>query len=132
MYLPLLFCQPTSTLPAIPVLNPITPPEANPSYTVRWTAVARATSYLLERATSLSFGDATQVYADAATVHVETSTGIATHDYRVKARNAWGDSGWSNVQMVEVRWELGAERRLHGSQRASGLGQNLLWLSGDP
>ena len=27
------------------------------------------------------------------------------YHYRVKARNAWGDSGWSNVQTVEVRWE---------------------------
>ena len=31
--------------------------------------------------------------------------GIATYYYRVKARNGWGDGGWSVVQAAAVRWE---------------------------
>jgi hypothetical protein len=73
---------------------------------VRWSAAAGAESYVLERATGPGFGDATQVYAGPATEYSAASAGIATYFYRVKARNAWGDSGWSNVQVVEVRWEL--------------------------
>ncbi len=97
---------PTSLVPSALTLYPITPPEANPTYTVSWSAVTGATSYVLERATGAGFSDAVQVYAGPATQHVEASAGIATYHYRVKARNAWGDSGWSNVRTVAVRWEL--------------------------
>jgi hypothetical protein len=72
---------------------------------VRWSAAARAASYVLERATSSNFGDAIEVYAAPGTSYDAASAGIATYHYRVKARNAWGDSDWSNVQTVEVRWE---------------------------
>lgn len=94
-----------SLLPDAPVLSYITPPAADPTYTIRWPAAARAESYVLERATSPGFGDAIQVHEGAATDYVESSTGIATYHYRVKARNEAGDSAWSNVQAVAVRWE---------------------------
>jgi hypothetical protein len=92
-------------IPDAPVLNAITPPDANPRYTVRWNAVSTATSYVLQRATSASFADATQVYAGTANSTNITSEGIARYYYRVKARNQWGDSPWSNAESVEVRWE---------------------------
>ena len=60
---------------------------------------------MLERATSPGFGDATQVYAGPSTSYQAASAGIATYEYRVMARNGAGDSGWSNMQAVEVRWE---------------------------
>jgi hypothetical protein len=82
------------------------PPEANPVYTVRWTAMTHAENYVLERATRPDFGDATQVYIGMDTSYQANSEGIATYHYRVKVLSAWGDSGWSNVQTVEVRWEL--------------------------
>ena len=92
-------------LPGTPELQQITPPNANPSYTVRWSAANWATSYVLERATSASFADATQVFAGTGTSTTLASQGIARYYYRVKARNQWGDSSWSNVESVEVRWE---------------------------
>ena len=92
-------------LPDKPLLQPVTPPNANPGYTVRWSAASWATSYVLERATSATFADATQVYAGPATSTTLASQGIARYYYRVNARNQWGESPWSNVQSVEVRWE---------------------------
>jgi hypothetical protein len=89
----------------VPVLSLITPPEANPAFTVSWSTAAHADSYVLERATNPDFGNATQVYAGSETFHTETSQGIATYHYRVKARNTWNDSEWSSSQSVEVRWE---------------------------
>jgi hypothetical protein len=115
VFLPLLLRQlpptpsPTPTTPpypAVPVLDPITPPEASPSYTIHWAVAPRAESYVLERATDGSFTDRVEVYRGPATNYEAASAGIATYHYRVKARNAWGDSEWSNVQTVEVRWEL--------------------------
>ena len=87
------------------MLDRITPPNATSRYTVRWTTANWATSYLLERATNASFTDATQVYAGTGTSTTVASQGIARYYYRVKARNQWGESPWSNVQSVEVRWE---------------------------
>jgi hypothetical protein len=92
-------------LPDKPLLQPVTPPNANPGYTVRWSAASWATSYVLERATSATFAGATQVYAGTGTSTTVASEGIARYFYRVKARNQWGESPWSNVESVEVRWE---------------------------
>jgi len=114
VFLPLLLRQqpptptPTPTappFPAIPVMSLITPPEDNPNYAVNWTAAARAERYVLERATGPGFGDAIEVYAGPDTSYQAPSAGIATYYYRGKARNVAGDSGWSNAQTVEVRWE---------------------------
>jgi len=89
-----------------PSLDSITPPEDAPSYAVRWSAVAGAFSYILERATSLSFGDATQVYTGSVNQYIADSAGITTYYYRVKARGTVGDSTCSNAQAVSLRWEL--------------------------
>jgi hypothetical protein len=103
-YLPLVLHR-FPPIPDTPVLNGITAPGANPSYTVRWNASQSATSYLLQRATSASFADAVQVYSGAATTYSAPSQGIARYHYRVQARNQYGNSPWSNVQWVDVRWE---------------------------
>jgi hypothetical protein len=92
-------------IPDAPVLNAITAPGANPSYSVRWNASQSATSYLVQRATSANFADAVQVYSGAATTYTAPSQGIARYHYRVQARNQYGSSPWSNVQWVDVRWE---------------------------
>jgi len=110
VFLPLALCQPTPTatatpsIPDAPILSPITSPEASPNYTVPWAPAPRAESYVLEWAVDPGFSDATQL-PTSNTSYQATSKGIATYYYRVKARNGWGDSGWSNVQSVEVRWE---------------------------
>jgi len=59
----------------------------------------------LERATNAGFVDSIQVYSSPLTSYHAKSEGIAIYYYRVKANNIGGDSGWSNVQSVEVRWE---------------------------
>lgn len=105
IYLPLLLNRPAANL-LTPTLGPIASPEANPAYTLRWSGVPGATSYVLERATSPAFGDAIQIYPGAATEYIAASQGIATYHYRVKARSAAGDSLWSNAQAVQVRWEV--------------------------
>ncbi len=92
-------------LPGVPALYLITPPEANPAYLVNWSTATLADSYVLERATSPGFGDAIQVYTGTVTSYQAASEGIATYYYRVKGSISWGDSAWSNVQPVEVRWE---------------------------
>ena len=92
-------------IPQSPVLNSITPPGDNPTYRVSWNPVDRADTYILERATHSDFSDMEELYNGPNTSHTVDSEGIARYYYRVKARNSWGDSGWSNVQSVEVRWE---------------------------
>jgi hypothetical protein len=92
-------------IPDAPMLNTITPPGANPSYTINWNSVLSVTSYVLQRATSASFADATEVYSGTGTSTNIDSQGIARYYYRVQARNQYGNSPWSNVQWVDVRWE---------------------------
>jgi uncharacterized repeat protein (TIGR01451 family) len=104
-YLPLLLRR-HPAFPDAPVLNAITPPGAGPGYTVSWNPAYLADSYVLQQAADAAFTTPTEVYAGPGTSTVIASRGIATYHYRVKARNAWGDSAWSNVQSVEVRWEL--------------------------
>lgn len=103
-YLPLI-ARRWPPIPDAPTLNAVAPPGANPSYPVSWNQAYLATSYILEQATNATFSDAMQVYTGTATSRAIPSQGIATYYYRVKARNQWGDSPWSNVQTVEVRWE---------------------------
>lgn len=107
-FVPLVLRQPTPTVspvPAIPVLDFIVPPEMSAVYTITWTAAERAEVYVLEQATGPSFADATQVYVGPALQYVSVSEGTANYHFRAKARNTYGDSAWSNVQPVEVRWE---------------------------
>jgi len=103
LYLPLVLRR-WPPLPDAPVLEPITGPEAQPSYTVHWAPAPRAESYVLEWATDPGFSEATQL-PTSNTSYQATSKGIAIYYYQVMARNRWGDSGWSAVQSVEVRWE---------------------------
>ena len=92
-------------IPATPVLSLVAAPGSLGSYTLAWDAAERATSYILQEATAPDFGDATEIYTGAATSFDVISRGLRTYYYRVLARNSWGDSAWSNVQPVEVRWE---------------------------
>ena len=104
IYLPLVIRNWPPT-PGTPVLNAITPPGENTTYQVSWSAADRADTYILERATHSDFSDTEEVYSGSNTAHTVDSEGIARYYYRVKARNIWGDSGWSNVQSVDVFWE---------------------------
>ncbi len=104
IYLPLVIRNWPPT-PSTPVLNAITAPGANPTYQIDWEPASRADTYILEKATQSDFADATEIYSGVNTELSVDSEDIAHCYYRVKARNSWGDSNWSNVQSVEVHWE---------------------------
>jgi len=88
--------------PDTPVLNAISNPNGERSYTVNWNAVTGVTSYTLEEA-----GDGAFTNPEIAYSGTDTSTSISgqykgTYYYRVKAVNQYGSSDWSNIQSTQV------------------------------
>jgi predicted phage tail protein len=92
----------TCTAPAVP--GSITYPTSNSTgaFTVSWTAVSGATSYVLERSTSSTFGSPAQVYSGSATTFNQSGLGSGTYYYRVRAVNSCGNSSWRNGTAVTV------------------------------
>jgi len=102
VYLPVVISCPP---PASPVLEEIAPPNAEPSYVVRWTAAERAVSYLLQQDADPGFFAPAEAYAGGETSASIKSQGIDTYHFRVRALNFCGESGWSNSRSVTVSWE---------------------------
>jgi hypothetical protein len=78
------------------------------SYTVQWTSADRANAYVLQeapKAAAPAGSDFATVYAGANTSYDVSGRGAGRYHYRVQARNSSGDSGWSNVESVDVLWE---------------------------
>ena len=92
--------------PGVPTLYAIDNPDGLRSYTIRWSSALHAGSYVLEEATDTAFADAHQIYAGSSTSRTVSERMTGRHYYRVKGRNAWGDSDWSVVQSADVRWEV--------------------------
>ena len=92
-------------IPGVPVLNVINNPNGYGEYTLSWSSTERAMSYLLQESKDSSFSDAVQVYSDTQTSTILSDRGPTRYYYRVQAHNAYGASGWSNVQAVDVLWE---------------------------
>lgn len=90
--------------PAAPVLQAIDNPDGDGAFTVEWTAAARAASYVLQQAPTTLFQNPSQVYDGPATSYDVQGLGASRRHFRVRARNASGDSAWSNVQQVDVLW----------------------------
>jgi hypothetical protein len=86
-------------------LQPINNADSDGSYTINWTAAQGADVYVLEEAKDSAFSSATEIYVGPATSHAVAGRGAARYFYRVKSRNSWGDSGWSNTRQVDVLWE---------------------------
>jgi uncharacterized repeat protein (TIGR02543 family) len=108
-------------IPATPTLHAISNPDGDGSYTVAWNAADRATSYALQeatKATAPTAGDFSEIYTGPSTSRTISGRGAARYHYRVKARNNWGDSAWSNVASVDVLWE--AEPNDHALPEANG------------
>jgi len=101
VYLPLIL----RNWPPPPTLNPITPPNANTSYTVSWDTDYIAATYTLQEATNNTFSDAKTIYPNTATSYTITSRCIKQYYYRVMAYSNLGRSDWSNTESVQVRWE---------------------------
>ncbi len=104
VYLPLVICG-WPPIPAAPVLTAINNPDGYGNYAISWSSTEHATSYILQESKSDSFYDATEVYSDVGTGVSLSDRGPTRYYYRVRARNVYGDSGWSNVRSVDVLWE---------------------------
>ncbi|MBU1747420.1 MAG: FxLYD domain-containing protein [Chloroflexi bacterium] len=89
-------------LPGTPYLNPIDNTDGDGNYNVTWNAAARATSYTLEEDTDPGFGSPTVLYTGAGLSWSAANQRNGTYYYRVKAAGPTGQSGWSNVQSVNV------------------------------
>ncbi len=104
-YIPSVLRQNPSPTPALgrPVLATITPPGGNDSYTVSWSAVAGATGYTLQSASTSAFTDTVDLNTGPVLSHVVSSQGMIRH-FRVRAVR--GTPGaWSDPKQVEVLWE---------------------------
>jgi hypothetical protein len=92
-------------LPGIPVLNPIHNADGDGTYSISWSPAPRAETYILEEGKDSILSDASEIYSGTSSSYVITQRGATRYYYRVKASGAWGDSGWSSVQWVDVLWE---------------------------
>jgi len=104
--------------PDVPVLDPIDNDEGEREYSIRWSDSYRAATYILQETTDASFSSRWVVYEGPGTTHAVSGQGPTRYHYRVKARNSWGGSGWSNVEQVDVLWE--AEPNDNGLTEANG------------
>ncbi|MDY7076988.1 MAG: PKD domain-containing protein [Chloroflexota bacterium] len=86
-----------------PALDDITPPNDDATYTVSWSAVDQASTYILQEVASI--GGVTKTYTTTNTFYAIESRCMEHYHYRVRACNSCMCSGWSNVQSVETRWE---------------------------
>jgi hypothetical protein len=91
-------------IPYTPALYPIYNADQNNLFSVSWQPAELASTYVLEEATSEAFSNARVVYQGVSMSWAVPSPGKtpATYYYRVKARNSWGYSPWSNVEQVVV------------------------------
>ena len=103
VYLPLVMKR-WPPIPYTPVLNPIDNTDQDSYYAVTWQEADLATTYILEEATNASFSGAQVVYQGVSLSWTVPDPGKTpgTYYYRVKGRNSWGDSSWSNVQSTVV------------------------------
>jgi len=101
VYLPLV-ARRWPPIPDVPVLNPIYNSDGDGYYTVDWEPAYLAETYVLQEDDNAAFSSPTQRYDDSGTYWSATGKGPGTYYYRVKARNTWGDSGWSVVRQVTV------------------------------
>jgi hypothetical protein len=88
--------------PGTPVLNAIDNADGDANYTVSWSSAPRAASYTLEEDTDSSFSTPATVYQGGNLSWAAAGKAPATYYYRVKATGPTGQSGWSNVQSVNV------------------------------
>ncbi|MCA9936863.1 MAG: fibronectin type III domain-containing protein [Anaerolineales bacterium] len=88
--------------PPAPTLNAIDNADGNNLYTVSWSSVAGATSYIVEEANSNSFTNPRQVFAGSGSSTQVVVDNTGTYYYRVRSVNGLGNSAWSNVVSVFV------------------------------
>jgi len=102
IYLPIVMNR-WPPIPDAPTLNAISNPGGSMNYTVSWNAAYLANTYTLQEATNAAFSSPVVVYGPGSGLSWSASgKATGTYYYRVKASNSYGDSGWSNVQSVQV------------------------------
>jgi hypothetical protein len=85
-----------------PVLYAIDNAGGSYAFTVRWSAVERATSYRLEQDSDEQFPSPSLVYQGPDTSTPVTVDAVGTYYYRVRASSSLGTTDWSHVQSVAV------------------------------
>jgi len=92
------------TLPSPPTLSdPGTTLPSPATYTVEWSEVTEATSYILQEATSPDFSGAISYpLTGTSKGFSHTVTTSTTYYYRSAAINDCGQSGWSNVEDIVI------------------------------
>jgi hypothetical protein len=103
IYLPLVVRR-WPPIPYTPNLNSVDNLDQDNYYTVNWSSADLAQTYILEEATNSNSSEAQLVYQGASLSWSVPSPGKTpgNYYYRVKARNSWGDSPWSNVRAVTI------------------------------
>ncbi len=101
--------------PGVPTLSPISNPYEEGFYSVTWSGTRLATSYILEEDDNAAFSSPTIQYNGNKTSLSITDHPGGTFYYRVKATNAWSESGWSNVQSTTALPGLHGRVTYHGS-----------------
>jgi thermitase len=91
------------SVPAAPVLSPISNPGGAGSFTVDWNDVPNASSYTLQEDDNAGFSSPISPYSGVPSTFDVTGKGPGTWYYRVRAANANGASPWSNVQSTTVK-----------------------------
>jgi hypothetical protein len=103
VYLPTVLNNFSTTPPSYPpILHPISNEDGDNSYSISWTAVERATSYVLEEDTNNSFTNPEIVYSNTLTTTSITVENTGMYYYRVRSVNNYGSSDWSNIVATEV------------------------------
>jgi len=91
----------TTVKPEVPTLDPIDNPDGDGTYIVDWSDETAATSYDLQR--QYEGGNWDTIYTGATSQYSESGRGPGEWCYRVRASNAGGDSGWSNIRCTTVK-----------------------------
>jgi uncharacterized repeat protein (TIGR01451 family) len=89
-------------IPHVPTLDAISNPDGDGSYTVSWSTADLADTYILQEDDNAAFSSPTTAYSGGGTSTPISGKSAGTYYYRVGAQNAYGDSGWSNSQLVRV------------------------------
>jgi hypothetical protein len=80
--------------------------DGDGDYLVRWSTGQWAQTYTLEEDTNAAFVEPQELYRGPRLSYSVTDRGAGRYYYRARSHNEYGDSRWSNVVSVDVRWEL--------------------------
>jgi hypothetical protein len=89
-----------------PVLLAISNPDGDGEYLVDWNEVTGAATYQLQEDDNSAFTSPTERYYGTNSHYDVSGQQGGTWYYRVRASNPLGDSPWSGIQAVTVRWRV--------------------------